>query len=152
MTTMLKWLHILSMFVSVTLLWAPDVLFWRAARSGDVATMRGIGAVSKTVVNVGIALFFVGIGFGIATAVVGPFDLTEGWLLTAYGLVALLIVLGAAIENPHYLRMSAAAERSGDEPSEELRALLRSPIKYLSWVSVALYAAVIYVMVAKPFG
>ncbi len=148
----LKWLHILSMFVALTLLWAPDVLFWRAARSGDVGTMRGIGLLSKAVVNVGIVLFFVGMGFGIATALVGPFDLTAGWLLTAYGLVAVIIVLGAAVENPHYLKISAAAERSGEQPSEELQALLRSPIKYLSWVSVGLYAAVIYVMVVKPFS
>ncbi len=146
----LKWLHILSMFFAVTLLFAPDTLFWRAARAGDVATMRGIGSVSKRVVNLGIVIFFVGLGFGFATALVGGFDLTAGWLLTAYGLVAVIIFLGAAIENPHYTKVSAAAERSGDEPSAELRSLLASPKRYWLLVSGALYVAVIFDMVVKP--
>ncbi len=148
----LKWLHILSMFASVTLLFVPDIVLWRASAAGDVATIRRIGPLTKGALNVGITMFFVGVGFGLLTVWQGGFDFFSPWLITAYVLVAILIVLGAAIESPHLERIGAAAERSGGEPSAELRALLRSPIRYVSWVSVALYAAVIYVMVSKPFS
>jgi uncharacterized membrane protein SirB2 len=147
-----KFLHIFAMFAAVTLMFSPDIMFYKAASAGDVPTMRRIGALSKVSVNVGIALFFAGIGFGFLTALTGEFDLTAPWLITAYLIVVALIVLGAGVENPHFLKISAAAERSGEEPSEELQRLIQSPVKHLGWVSAALYGAVIYVMVAKPFS
>jgi uncharacterized membrane protein SirB2 len=152
MFELFKFLHIFSMFVAVTLLFSPDILFYRAARARDVATMRRIGSLGKLVVNAGILLFFTGLGLGFLTALVGNFDITAPWLVTAYVLVGLIIILGAAVENPHFIKISAAAERSGERFSPELERLVGSPIKYLGWVSVALYGAVIYTMVAKPFG
>jgi uncharacterized membrane protein len=148
----LKWLHIAAMFAAVTLLFAPDIVFYRAAASRDVTAMRRIGPLSKAVVLTGVVLFFVGLGLGVAAAVVGPFDLTDPWLIAAYALVAAIIFLGAVIEQPHLNRLADAAERSGEEPSAELERLIRSPVRYLSLVSAALYVTVIYVMVAKPFG
>lgn len=41
-----KFLHILSMFVAVTLMFAPDIVLFRAARAQDVRAMRRIGSVS----------------------------------------------------------------------------------------------------------
>jgi uncharacterized membrane protein len=152
MFALFKFLHIFAMFTAVTLMFSPDIMFYRAAAAGDVRTMRRIGSLSKLSVGIGIVFFFVGIGFGLLASVVGPFSLTEGWLIAAYILVATIIALGAGVENPHYMRVAAAAEKSGDEPSEELQRLVRSPIKHLGWLSAAMYAAVIYVMVAKPFS
>jgi uncharacterized membrane protein SirB2 len=148
----LKFLHILSMFVAVTLLFSPDLLFYRAAGARDVTTLRRIGSLSKRVVNAGIVVFFVGVGFGVLTAIAGGLDLTAPWLIAAYVQIALIIVLGAAVENPHFTRIAVAAERSGDTFSPELERLVRSPIKYLGWLSALLYGGVIYTMVAKPFG
>lgn len=152
MYELLKFLHIFAMFLAVTLLFSPDIVFYRAAAARDVHTMRRVGSLSKIVVNAGIILFFVGLGLGFLTALTGGFDLTAPWLITAYVLVALIIALGAIVENPHYLKISAAAERSGEQFSEELERLVRSPLKQLGWVSAALYGAVIYTMVTKPFS
>lgn len=151
MYELLKFLHILSMFLAVTLLFSPDIVFYRAAAARDVHTMRRVGSLSRMVVNAGIILFFVGLAFGFLTALTGGFDLTAPWLIMAYVLVALIIVLGAAIENPHYIKVSAAAERSGEQFSEELERLVRSPLKHLGWLSAALYGGIIYTMVTKPF-
>ena len=151
MYELLKFLHILSMFLAVTLLFSPDIVFYRAAAARDVHTMRRVGNLSRMVVNAGIILFFVGLAFGFLTALTGGFDLTAPWLVMAYVLVALIIVLGAAIENPHYIKVSAAAERSGEQFSEELERLVRSPLKHLGWLSAALYGGIIYTMVTKPF-
>jgi hypothetical protein len=147
-----KFLHIFSMFVAVTLMFAPDIVFYRAARAQDVRAMRRIGSVSRLVVGAGIVVFFAGVGFGFLTAFSGGFDLTAPWLVAAYVQIGLIILLGAAVENPHFIKIAAAAERSGDSFSPELKRLVGSPIKYLGWVSAALYAGVIYTMVAKPFG
>lgn len=152
MFELFKFLHIFSMFIAVTLLFSPDLLFYRAAAARDVATLRRIGSLSKRIVNTGILLFFAGLGLGFLTALTGHFDLTAPWLIAAYVQVALIIVLGAAVENPHFIRIAATANRSGNEFSPELERLVRSPIKYLGWVSVLLYGGVIYTMVAKPFG
>jgi uncharacterized membrane protein len=147
----LKFFHIFSMFVATTLLFAPDLIFYRAAAAGDVAALRRIGAVSKLVVTTGIVTFFVGLGFGFLAALTGGFDLTAPWLITAYILVGVIILLGAAIESPHLTRIAEAAERSGDRFSPELERLVRSPRRHVNWLSVVLYGAVIYTMVTKPF-
>ena len=146
-----KFLHIVSMFAAVTLLFSHDVVFFRAARSGDVHTLRRIASQAKGVINIGIAVFFLGIGFGLVTALVGGIPLTAPWLLTAYGIVVVMIVLGLLVETPYQDRLAEAAERSGEEPSEELRSLLASPKRYWLLVSGALYVAVIFDMVVKPF-
>jgi uncharacterized membrane protein SirB2 len=148
----LKFLHILSMFVATTLLFAPDLIFYRAARARDVDALRRIGAVSKAVVNTGIVTFFVGMGFGFLAALTGGFYLTAPWLITAYIIVVVLILLGAVVESPHFTRIAQAAERSGERFSPELERLVESPIRHLTWLSVVLYGAVIYTMVAKPFS
>ena len=146
-----KFLHIVSMFTAVTLLFAHDIVFFRAARSGDVGALRRIAGQAQGVINIGIAAFFLGLGFGVVTALVGGISLKAPWLLTAYGIVVVMIALGLFVETPYQDRLAQAAERSGDEPSEELRALLASPKRYWSLVSGALYVAVIFDMVVKPF-
>jgi uncharacterized membrane protein SirB2 len=147
-----KFLHIFSMFVALTLMFSPDILFFRAAAARDVATLRRIGSLSRRIVNTGILIFFAGVAFGFLTAFTGRFDITAPWLIAAYVQVVLIIVLGAGVENPHFLRIAAAADRSGDEFSPELERLVRSPIMYVGWLSALLYGGVIYTMVAKPFG
>jgi hypothetical protein len=148
-----KFLHIVSMFAAVTLLFALDIIFFRVAESGDVRAMRRIGRSSQRVVTIGVITFFVAVGFGFATAITGDLDLTAPWLLIAYGLVAVIIFLGGAIESPYLSRIGKAAEDSPeDAPSPELAALLASPLRHLTYVSALLYAAVIFDMVVKPFS
>ena len=149
-----KFLHIASMFASVTLVFAYDIVLHRSAARGDVATVRAVGKLKPLVENSGIATFFVGVAFGIITALVGPFDLTQGWLITAYVLVAILLVLGAGPESAWLNQLIKAADRDGDGGGapDEFTALAHDPRRHLSWVSAFLYAAVIYVMVTKPFS
>ena len=148
-----KFLHIASMFTSVTLLFAYDIVLHRSAARGDVATVRAVGKLKPRVENSGVAMFLAGIAFGIITALVGPFDLTQGWLITAYVLVALILVIGGGPESA-WLRqlIQAADEEGGDGQSAEFAARVHDPRRYLSWVSAILYGAVIYVMVFKPFS
>ncbi len=148
-----KFLHIASMFISVTLLFAYDIVIHRSAARGDVSTVRAVGKLKSLVENSGVATFLVGVAFGIVTALVGPFDLTQGWLITAYVLVATLLVLGAGPESAWLKQLIEAADRhTSGGASAEFTALARDPRRHLSWVSAFLYAGVIYVMVVKPFS
>ncbi len=141
------------MFTSVTLLFAYDIVLHRSAARGDVATVRAVGKLKPLVENSGVAMFLVGIAFGIITALVGPFDLTQGWLITAYVLVALILVIGGGPESAWLRQLIQAADQDGgDGQSAEFAARVHDPRRHLSWVSAGLYAAVIYVMVYKPFG
>jgi uncharacterized membrane protein len=149
-----KFLHIATMFAAVTLLFATDLLFYRAARRGDVEGLRRIGHYGQPIGTLGVALALTGIGFGFVTALVGGFNLLAPWLLIAYALVLALILLGAVVEEPLKARILKAAEASGGgPPSEQLRRLLADRRgEIFNVVSAALYVAVIFVMVVKPLS
>ena len=152
---MLVWksLHILSVVAGVTTLFAYEIVIHRAAAANEVVVVRSVGKRRALVENWGIGLILLGIAFGVVTAIVGPYDLTQGWLLTAYGIVVVLMVLGAGPETAWLNRVVAAAEADpGDGSSDGYAAAMRDPRRNLIWISAALYAAVIFVMVTKPFS
>ncbi len=148
-----KFLHIASMFTAVTALFAYDVVIHRSAARGDAATVSALGKLKPLVENTGIAMFLVGIVFGFVTAIVGPFDLTQGWLIAAYVLVGIILVIGGGPESAWLKQLIQAADKDGgDGRSPEFTARVHDPRRHLTWVSAILYAAVIYVMVTKPFS
>ncbi len=150
----LKFLHIVCMFGTVTLFVGGEVVLAGVARSGDVRALRRVGAVTKRTDGIAILLLLAGIGFGLAAAVTGHFDLTAGWLIAAYVLVGVVFAMGFGYFTPRYERMMKAAEASPDDaPSEELARLLDPRMELLVILfDVALWGAIIYVMVAKPFA
>ena len=150
-----KFLHIALMFSSFALIWATDILFFQAAWRGDVAGLRTIARYGMRVIPIAIALFFIGIGVGALTAIVGGFNLLAPWLLLTYGLIIAMVVLGAGIETPIMERLARKAEEEADapEPSPELRRMMadRRPLILVA-ISVLLWFAVIYTMVVKPLS
>ena len=151
--SILKFAHIALIFLAFALVWATDLLFYQAARREDVRGLVTIARYGRTLIPVGIVCFFVGIGFGLLNVFVGRFNVFAPWLLITYGLVALMIVLGIFVETPIFERMAKRAEEEADaaEPSPELRRMMSDtrPLVFLG-ISVALWIAVIYVMVMKP--
>ena len=119
----LKFLHIGLLFSSFALIWATDLLFFQAARRQDVAGLATIARYGRRLIPIAIAVFFIGIGFGVLTGLVGGFNLLAPWLLLAYGLVVVMMVLGAFIETPIFERMASRAEEEArlvaTEPSPE---------------------------------
>ena len=149
----LKFAHIALMFLAFALGWATDLLFYQAARRGDLPGLVTIARYGRRLIPVGIGLFFAGLGVGLLNVFVGRFNPLAPWLLLAYGLVLVMMVLGIFVETPIFERMARRAEEEADaaSPSPELRAMLTDnrPLVLL-FVSAALWIAVIYVMVAKP--
>jgi uncharacterized membrane protein len=152
--TFWKFLHILSMFLAVSIFVGQGMLSGAVARSGDVRALRRVLAAEDRFQPIGGGIFLLGIVFGFITAIVGDLDLTQTWLIIAYVLALLILVNAFAYHLPQARKLEAAAEASpDDQPSAQLRALVEAPS--VIWVNVydgLLWVAIIYVMVVKPFG
>jgi hypothetical protein len=152
--TFWKFLHILSMFLAVSIFVGQGMLSGAVARSGDVRALRRVLAAEDRFQPIGGGIFLLGIVFGFITAIVGDLDLTQTWLIIAYVLALLILVNAFAYHLPQARKLEAAAEASpDDQPSPQLRALVEAPS--VIWVNVydgLLWVAIIYVMVVKPFG
>ena len=143
-----KFLHIASMFAAVTLLVGGSLFAERIMRTRDRAAISKFGAVLRPLDNLGVALGVAGIAFGLVTAIVGPFDLLQSWLVIAYVLVAVLLVLGP-IESAMLRRVFEEASAEGDDDALDV-AIADTRRSALTIVSAALYVAIIFVMVTKP--
>ena len=152
--TVWKLLHILSMFTAVTLLFGGEIAFNLAARARHVPTIRRVLAAVGPVFYAGIGALVIGVVFGLVTALTGSWNLTAGWLLLAYLLVAASFVVGFTIGTPWYRDVATAASESGEEAvSPGLAAALadrRGAASVLA--SATLYVAIIADMVLKPFS
>ena len=147
---MLVWktLHILSMFFGVSLLFAYEMVFHRAAHRGNREAIAALAKQRAFVDNIGIATVMLGIVFGLLTAWTGRFDFTAPWLIIAYVLVVLIIIVGAGPETAYAKRLEAAVAAG----PEEFEAARRDGRRNLAWVSGLLYGLVIVDMVVKPFS
>ena len=147
-----KFLHIVSMFAAVTLIFGSIVFLDLLARRGDVAAYLKLDAIVQRTDMLGVVLFLVGIAFGFATALTGPFDLTASWLVIAYVLVAAIFIEGIFITIPRYNRIREAAQNSDQQlAGEEIARRVREPAHVALVAVVALlWIGVIYVMVVKP--
>lgn len=150
-----KFLHIACMFGAFALAVGGGLLSHYVVHTGDIPAIRRVLPAWDRLGNrIGIPLFLLGIGFGFVTAVTTGFDLLAPWLVIAYVLVVAILVNGVAVYDPQVKRLMTAAAASPDnEPSPELRALLKSPRTKLAFGSeVALWVALIFTMVVKPFS
>ncbi|HVM29755.1 MAG TPA: DUF2269 family protein [Candidatus Limnocylindrales bacterium] len=147
-----KFLHIATMFGAVTLLMGSIVFLDVIARRGDVAAYLRLDAIVQRTDLVGVVLFIAGIIFGLLAAIMGAFDLTAGWLLIAYVLVAALFFEGLVLTVPQYNRIREAVRAvESEDPQATLQRMIRAP-EHVALVIFAalLWLAVIFVMVVKP--
>jgi hypothetical protein len=149
-----KFLHITAMFATVSVFVGQGLLSNGIARSRDVRSIRRTLAVEERFAPIGGALFVSGIVFGVITALTGDLDLTAPWLLISYGIVAVIFATGIGYHGPRGRKLKALADASPeDEPSETLRQAIEAPsARVVTAVDGLLWVAVIFTMVAKPFG
>ena len=98
--TFWKFLHIAAIFGAVSIFVGQGVLSAAIAIAGDVRAIRRTLAVESRFAPVGGALFILGIVFGFISAQIADFDLTQTWLLIAYGLTARILALGIGYHGP----------------------------------------------------
>jgi hypothetical protein len=144
-----KFLHVLSMFSSVTLLVGGDALFHALRRTGDRPALRRFLAVVSPLFGVGVGLLTLGVVFGLLTAASGGFDFLARWLVGAYVIVAVLYLVGLLAGLPYY--RNAATALAPDADDERARRALDDSRGWGSLaISVVGYVAIIFLMVVKP--
>lgn len=145
-------LHITAMFAAVAAAWASNWLVAIGVRRRDIELLRAYDRVSSRFETVSIGGLVLGIVFGVVAAAAGGIDLTSGWLLVAYALVAVGFGVGVATL-PYFGRLVAAVRAAEDDRiSPELDVLLRSgiPVAQAIW-STAVIVLIVADMVLKPF-
>ena len=150
----LKFLHVASMFVGVSLVLGLGSLAGLIARTGDVRAIRSSFPIFTRLARFIGPIFTLGLVFGLATAWTGGFNLLAPWLLIAYVLFVAATALGIAIEGPWQQKVLAAATASPDDvPSSELVLLTHDPReRFAFWATVVILMAFVFDMVFKPFG
>jgi uncharacterized membrane protein len=145
-------LHILAMFIAFAFTTGVGIFLTALARTGDVRTIRAAVKVARPLLTAGAVILVLGLIFGFATAAAIGFSLTAKWLIIAYVLVVLLLVVGIGIHRMWAERLAAAAAASPEEhASPQLTAViddrgvsLAGPISGLLWI------ALIAVMILRP--
>ena len=148
-----KYLHILTMFAAVTLMFGGELMFHLLRRRNDLAALRRFLEVVYPVFRIGVGLLtgrrrlrYPGCQHDRVLPHRGL------GLLLAYLLIAGIYAIGFLVGVPYFNRVRAALDDASlQAPSPELRRVLDDPRWILDLVvSVFLYVAIIFVMVMKP--
>lgn len=149
-----KYLHIVSMFFAVALALSTELVLRQVAASGDVRAIRTTTARARPLGNIATALFLIGAAFGIVAALTGQINLLATWLILAYVLFIAATAIGILVSDPWLNRLqSAAGDSPEDAPSEMLREVIGEPTARVAvWALMLIVAALVFVMVVKPFA
>lgn len=146
--SLLKFLHVGSMFLATAFAVGPAVLLYLIARTGSVETIRRAFGHATSIFRVGAAFYGLGMLFGFAAALNGQLDLAARWLIAAYVLVLVLIGFNLGFE-----RWTRRVERAAEVgvAATDLTAAVRSrtPMYALGGM-VTLTLLIVFVMVVKP--
>jgi uncharacterized membrane protein SirB2 len=147
-------LHIAAMFGAVMVTAGGALMATWAIRRRDLEALRTYFRMAPRIDAVGGLLFLAGIVLGVINAWVIGWDLLASWLIAAYVLVVLIIIVGGLMR-PYLARVKAALAASDeldrDQVSEGLEAQLSRPNATIgSVVLILLIVAVIHDMVFKP--
>jgi O-antigen ligase len=150
----LKFLHIAFIFGGIALIYGTEIVLHRIGRSGDTRTIRTAFATARPLANLGPAVLWVGIAFGLTAGIVNGYSLLAPWLLASYTLVAALLVTGLTITVPWMNRVGTLAAASPDgAPTPELVGALHDPrVSAVMWGSIVVDVAIVALMVFKPMA
>lgn len=143
---------LLGIFVFGALM-MPGVFFARIAHSGDVGAIRTAFSIANARGKVFGPLSLLVAILGFWTAYQMGVPLTSGWLIASYIVFVLLFGIGIGIHSRWEAKVFALAQASPlDAPSPALKAAVAAPFENaMHWVSIALWVALFYLMIAKPF-
>ena len=147
----LKFLHISIMFAAVALAIGGETFVARAAATRNVLTIRGTLGAAMGVMGWVAPLFGLGVVVGIIAALVGAFDPFAPWLIAAYVLFVVAMVIGSQVGSWAERLGKAAAASPIEAPSPELAAALDDQrARVTRYLNMAIVAVFIFLMVFKP--
>jgi hypothetical protein len=151
---LLLFLHIAVMFAAISVALGTNLFFRVAYMSGQVAAVRGVAMVAQRAGPLIPILFVVGGLLGLLTAINFGLNLLAPWLVIAYLLWVVAMILGFTGSRAFGPKIGKALATAPDGPiTPELQAVvseqryrLESTLEYL------IIVAVIFDMVVKPFN
>jgi len=148
-------LHIAVIFTAITVGYGVTLMLRIAYMSGQVGIMRGVGYAAGKVGPLIPILFIAGGLFGLLTALATGTDLLAPWLIIAYVLFVIAMLIGI-FENAATGRklgpLLMAADVSQPLPAA-VRELFDSPrARYLLVIDVLIPFLFVFDMVVKPFS
>lgn len=144
---LLKFLHVVFMFIGVALAIGPASMVLLLARSGDPSAAARTFGLAERLFQISTASYGLGIVFGFAAALSGSLDLTARWLVTAYILVALLGIHGILFDR--WTKRIWSAMAGGAGPSVREVSVRTGMPTYLLSAMFVLVVLIVYVMVTK---
>ena len=148
-----KFGHVAAMFGAVSIFVGQGLLERAVAGTGDVPALRRVLAAEDRFAPIGGGLFMLGIALGIIAALTGGINLLQPWLIVAYVLSAVVLVVAFTYHVPTANRLKELAAASPNEASPELRAAIDEPSgRVIVALDTVVWLALIFVMVVKPFS
>jgi hypothetical protein len=154
LTHVLLFLHISTIFTAMTVAYGPSLVLRIVYSTGQVAPIRVVLAVVTRIGPLLPALFSLGGLFGLFTAIAFGFDLLAPWLVIAYGLFAIMMLIGVTEQRTWPMRLVRALETTPDGPvTPEITDLFtNSRTVAFNVVDLAVVLGLIFDMVVKPFS
>jgi hypothetical protein len=145
-------LHVVTMFVAFAFTTGVGIFVSAIAETRDVRAIRTAVRIGRPLQTAGIIIMLVGVVFGFASAASVGFTLTAKWLVEAYVLLALLLIMGVFVHRTWFARLALATSTSDDDrASPELSAVVADrSVRIAGPVSGLLWIALIAVMIVKP--
>ncbi|MBI3914946.1 MAG: DUF2269 family protein [Chloroflexi bacterium] len=144
-----KFLHILSMFFAVGIAVGSDLLLYRIAQTREVSAIRAAFDAAWKYTTTSQLLFVVGMIFGLLNAFFSGFNFFAPWLLIAYVLLGVILILRGSVTTTWQQRVWQAAKNN----SPDLETLLDDTTPRTAiWAYIVLSVIIVYVMTLKPGG
>lgn len=156
LTSLVLFLHITTMFAAVAVGYGVTTFVRVAYMTGQVSALKGVGMAASRLTPFIPVLFISGGVLGLLTAIIGPYsqNLLAPWLVIAYVLFIIAMVVGARINEPWGKRLGMALRSVPDGPiPPEIDAFFKD--QRMNWITAFDYVIVvvlIFDMVVKPFS
>jgi hypothetical protein len=151
---LLLFLHISIIFTAMTVAYGPLIVLRVVYSTRQVSPIRTVLPVVARIGPLLPALFILGGLFGLFTAIAFGYNLLAPWLVIAYVLFAIMMLIGVTENRTWPMRLATTLETTPDGPvTAEIVALFtNSRTLAFTAVDLAVVFVLIFDMVVKPFS
>ncbi len=146
--------HVTAMLLTVVLILAVEPLIWTAARARSIGQVELLYRLSRQLEQLSQLTTLIGLLAGISMVVMAGWSPFAPWLVTTYGLLALMSGVGRVNKEWHR-RLEGALQLDGGGGAQlDVRSVLVDRRALLARLAIiAIFFTIIAVMRAKPsFG
>jgi hypothetical protein len=145
---LLLYLHIVTMFIAVSVAAGSSILLLVGARRGDRQLVAGLSALP--IDRIVPPLYMVGGLFGLGTGLAFGYNLVAPWMLIAYALFAVLTFLGIRYTGPLVGRVHVVASDQATDAQAFAQVIRRFQLDTM--ITLGGIALIVADMVFKPFA